>query len=258
MAVTQVMSDEPIANEEQPAEVVEETTDGVQDSPEATDSPEGATPEPTPDDGAEEDVFTPVEAPEVKENLVELPDGRKVTPSQAVDAYKDLQKDYTKKAQELSELKKTGAPKPWDDPNWTPKTDAEAFAAVSEHTAQDVLKLIQQSQDAEARQKQEVQGKIDAELAAIRDVDADFDEESVFKFANENGIKSLVTAYNLKKQIEYAEKRGEKRALKNVKARSEEPVSGAAGSTDTSGGMDFPEDMSLHEKVRHHLRSMNN
>lgn len=45
---------------------------------------------------------------EVKpEVTVELPDGRKVTPEQAVEEYKKLQADYTRKSQRLSELEKS-------------------------------------------------------------------------------------------------------------------------------------------------------
>jgi hypothetical protein len=39
-------------------------------------------------------------------SLVTMPDGRQVTPEQAVDEYKKLQSDYTRKSQELSDLQK--------------------------------------------------------------------------------------------------------------------------------------------------------
>lgn len=45
-----------------------------------------------------------------QDNLVTLPDGRKVTGEQAAEEYRKLQQDYTQKSQRLSELEKQSTP----------------------------------------------------------------------------------------------------------------------------------------------------
>ena len=250
--------------EEIPTEATEEvveqpTVESPEAEPQADSTSEGG------DDAADaagddvEEEFTPVALPTEEpksDGLVELPDGRRVAPEKVVEEYKSLKQDYTRKSQALAEYEKTKDLKPWEDPNWNPKSDSEAVSAIYEHVYNDVVGKITAEQQAKAQQTNQVNERVNAEMNAIKEVDPSVDEEKVFAFANENNLSSAVTAYNLMKKMEMTEKRTEKRVLKNLKSRSSDAVSTDAAAT-AGDAPEMPDGLSLHEKAMYALRMKN-
>lgn len=184
--------------------------------------------------------------------LVEMPDGRKVTPEVAIEEYKRLQGEFTKKSQRLAELEKPkDTPRPWEDPNYQASSVAELIQIAKEEAKREMLH--EQSSKSEAERAQ--QAALDAEISAIKAKDANLNEAAVFDFANKRseslGIKypTFSAAYSDYKAFQKTEKLIEKRVVEANKQRQADPVSAGAAPS-ASAPLEYAPGMSLHEKAQ--------
>jgi len=242
--------------------------DGLIDMDEDTPATDIETPDinddETADDQGEGQDAPAVEAegddqPTTEMNLVELPDGRKVTPETAVEEYKKLQADYTRKTQRISELEKqnsTDDAKAWEKEGYEPKDWGE----VMENATQEAIRRIESKGFEKTESERVANEQLESEIAGIRQYDKDFDSDAVLKFANKRtedlGIKypSFTVAYKDYKSLEKHEKLVEKRIATNKQKRVDDPTSISSG----SGGGKIVNDAggNLYERAQAALKSL--
>lgn len=165
------------------------------------------------------------------EELLDLPDGRKVTAAEAMKEWKEnFMPDYTKKAQRLAELEKANAvtipakeeTDPWRDPNYVPQTYAEIIEAAK----LEAVKEIERKTQNEQRAMQDAKQYVDTQLTEIRKIDPTLDENTLFSHANKYGFKDLKVAHANMVDMKKAILDTEQRTLKNIKTREAAPVAG--------------------------------
>lgn len=227
---------------EQPVEVAEEV---VTETTEVTAAPEAT------------EAQSPVE--------YELPDGRKVDADTLAKEWKDnFLPEFTRKSQELSAIKakqpETPAPvtPAWENPDWQPENYKDFGTQTAEQAAflaeQRVWEKILNESGREAREAEERAAIVAREVEEIRALDPKADVNRVMSHAAKYAFASLIPAYQNMKAIDDAVARTEERVMKNIQARSGEPVGvtgGAKGGTPT-----FPPGVnSPIEKARWLLRN---
>lgn len=213
----------PAKEEEKPAEEVpSEEVPATDPDPEA----DPATPEADP-------------APEQPvETLYELPDGRKVNAETLAKEFKEnFLPDYTKKSQRIAEIdgkkEPTSPEKPWQDPNYEPKS----YAELVEHAKREAIDEIRNQTKAEENRIAAVHDEINKTLAEIKATDPKLDENQLFEHANKYGFQDLKAAHKNMTDMKIVKVETEKKVVKNIQKREEDPVSsGASGaSTDDEG-----------------------
>lgn len=195
---------------------------------------------PTPEVKKEDTPVVP-DTPEVPgtetpktENLMELPDGRKVTPEEFQKQWKEhFYPEFTRKSQELAELKrgnpqKSGVnnpedpnPQPWKDPNYEPKT----YAEIIEIATKEAEERIFQKQEAEQKARMEIENRVAQDLAEIKAKDPNLDESKLFAHANKYGFTDIKSAYANYSDTQNMLKITEEKVLKNLSKR-DVPVAG--------------------------------
>lgn len=213
-------------------------------SDEPTPVVETPTPSETPTPEVPTEVPTDVPAtPEVPgtetpktENLMELPDGRKVSPEEFQKQWKEhFYPEFTRKSQELAELKRGNPQKPtgvnnpedpnlpaWKDPNYEPKT----YAEIIEIATKEAEERIFQKQQAEQNQRIEVETRVTQDLAEIKAKDPNLDESKLFAHANKYGFTDLKSAYANYADVQAMIIATEGKVLKNIQKR-DVPVAGS-------------------------------
>ncbi|MBI4151612.1 hypothetical protein HY496_01465 [Candidatus Woesearchaeota archaeon] len=202
----------------------------------------------------------------------ELPDGRQVSAEELAREWKEnFLPDYTRKSQELSNLKKTpdgGQPpvqnqNPWTDPNYVPKTWEEIFAEVEKRL--DTKTQAQREQELVAqKEKEELNKQIDASILKIKETDKTLNEDDMFRYAAEEAKKgvqySTVEAlYGNYKQIEQARLQGQRDALKNIQNRQGAGTGVGSGGPPGSQPVDLNvlrKSPSIADAVQDHLRRL--
>ena len=211
------------SNSDEPTPVVETPTPSETLTPEVNqDTPKDPVPESVP--GTE----TP------KENLMELPDGRKVSPEEFQKQWKEhFYPEFTRKSQELAELKRSSTQKagvnepkdtdlpPWKDPNYEPKT----YAEIIEIATKEAQERIFQKQEAEQQARAQFEQKVESELAEIKKMDPNLDESKLFAHANKYGFQDLKTAYTNYADTQKLLALKEEQIVKNINKR-DVPVAG--------------------------------
>ena len=151
--------------------------------------------------------------------------------------YENLQKDYTRKAQELAEIKKINTSEPtqepeWTKPDWQPKTWQEATEAGKQAALREIAPLLTEVQQAKAQREAytKAQEVANAEIAELKVLNPKLDEDSVFKHATKYGFSSLKTAYQNLVDMRGLEKATQQKVLKNLGQRQADPV-GVSGAT---------------------------
>lgn len=213
------------SNSAEPVVIDETPTPSETPTPEVKKEEVAVDPKPTETPGTE----TPKE-----ENLMELPDGRKVTPQEFQKQWKEhFYPEFTRKSQKLAEYEKGNPQKPgvnnpkdegepsWKDPNYEPKT----YAEIIEIATKEAEERIYQKQEAAQKARAEFEQRVDSELAEIKKLDPNLDEVKLFAHANKYGFQDLKTAY-----LNYADTQKllslhEEKIVKNINKR-DAPVSG--------------------------------
>lgn len=178
---------------------------------------------------------SPSETPVVEaksEDLLDLPDGRKVTPAEAMKEWKEnFMPDYTRKAQRLAELEKASKVvdlpleedrAPWRDPDYVPQNYGEIIEAAK----LEAIKEIERKSQSEQRAVQEVKEYVDSQLSEIKKIDPTLDENTLFNHANKYGFKDLRVAHANMADMRKAILDTEQRTLKNLETRKAAPVAG--------------------------------
>lgn len=188
--------------------------------------------------------------------LVDMPDGRKVTPEAAVEEYKRLQADYTKKSQKLAEFEKPKPEaKPWEQPDYAPQTWQEVMDAATT----EAINRIRAEDSSRSEAEKATQAALDSEINAIKAKDPNLNSDAVFDFANKRteqlGVKypSFSAAYQDYKFFEKQEKLTEKRVVEANKQRLADPINAGAAPGGTAP-TEYEPGMTLHEKAQMALK----
>lgn len=197
---------------------------------------EAAVETPSPIDNVETLVDTTVETPEAavevpatEPTLYETPDGRKVTADVLQKEWKDnFLPEFTRKSQELAEIKRnTGElnkPKDnvpaWKDPEYQPET----YAEVIEIAKQEALRELEQKNFKEQEHVRTIQAQVENDIADLRKIDPNLDENLLFAHATKYGFNNVKTAYNNMSDMNKTRLEAEQRTLKNIKTREVVPV----------------------------------
>ena len=122
------------------------------------------------------------------------------------ESYQQILPEFTKRSQELADLKTGGKPAPEDDtpafmkPGWIPQTYEELQEAIIEaakHGAQEALRTI----DAKSQTVQNAQDQVNTWVAGVMKVNPDFNEDDFFSYVNRHKfqirvIEDLKSAYS--------------------------------------------------------------
>ena len=188
--------------------------------------------EPTNEQETEEsEEGAPVAQPEEEnDKLVELPDGRKLTPEEVKREYLNLQSDYTRKSQRLSTYEKGNIN------NDNQAQDDQADDWVPE-TYDDLYENFKQRQEAEKQQvfeqKKAVEEGVVEQLQQLKEKDPSLNESELFTHAMKYNFTDLNLAHsNMKDMFKMVEKTKTETA-KNVAKRKADPISGVQQSGNT-------------------------
>lgn len=170
--------------------------------------------------------------PEVE--LFELPDGRKVDAATLSKEFKEnFIPEFTRKSQELAELKKgtlpdnKPTPKVYEDPEWQPQTYAELIAIAKEEVKGD----LEAREKAAFEQRQSIENAVVAQLEEVKKIDPTVNENALFLHANKYGFRDLKLAHANMKDMADVIKKTQTTTANNI-AKRNDPVSikpGAGG-----------------------------
>lgn len=241
------MDPETIVGESVEAPASEENGNVPVDAPEVAPAPSPAPDAPV---AAAEDQATPAATPEPV--LVELPDGRKVDAVTVAAEYKNLLSDYTKKSQELAQLKgpkPTEITKPADplqDPNYVPATYGELAKVIADNIA----KEAKAKEDAANAERLALETAVNEQLAEVKKIDKTVNETALFQHATKYGIRDLKQAYQNMQDMAKLAKNVKQTTAKDILKRND-PVSIVPG---TTGGQ--RPNPSNFQTARDYLRSI--
>lgn len=212
------------------AEVVEVDTGTPVDTEVAEPQPEVEV-ETEVDTDVETEVETDTKEPEkVEENLVELPDGRKLPPKEAEAEYRNLYSEFTRKSQELATYKK-GQPseinnnnQPTEQPEWIPQTWEE----VLEKATQVAEEKAERKAQAEAEFRQRNEERVMSELSEIKKENPTLNESQLFNHAIKYNFTDLKVAYSNMKDMQSSIQKATKMTVDNLNKRNAEPISGGS------------------------------
>ena len=198
----------------------------------------------------------PVETSEPKEELYELPDGRKVDAVTLSKEWKEnFYPDYTRKSQALAAKEKapeiSNTPKeedPFANPDYVPQSYAEIIKIAEERA----LRAIDQRQQETIERQQAIENAVEGQLSAIRTQDPNLNENALFLHANKYGFRDLSIAYQNMKDMNLLAKTVQQTTAKNIAKRAD-PVSTSQGQA--TGTRPDPSNFS---SARDFLRSLKN
>lgn len=186
--------------------------------------------------------------------LFELPDGRKVD---AAALYKEhtenLLPEFTRRSQELAELKKGTLPNnepaknPYADPNYVPQSYEEILKVAEERA----LQRIDAREQKKTEHQQAIETEVATQLDTLKKADANLNENALFFHANKYGFRDLPTAYQNMKDMSELAKKVQQTTATNI-AKRNDPVSATTGN---SGG-GTRSDPSQFSTARDYLRSL--
>ena len=191
-------------------------------------TPADITPTPSSTETPEESVSTvPPEA-----ELYELPDGRKVDAVTLQSEWKEnFYPEFTRRSQELAELKKGPAPEapepprsPYADPEYVPQACEELIKAAEER----VFQTIAQREEEQKAQQAAVENAVVQQLTEVKKIDPTVNENQLFLHANKYGFRDLSLAYQNMKDMASVMKAVQKNTAENI-AKRNDPVSVAPG-----------------------------
>lgn len=191
---------------------------------------------------------------ESKQELYDLPDGRKVSGEEVAEEYKKLLSDYTRKSQELAKLSnnsetlKTNEPteeKNYADPEWVPQT----YAEIIELAKQEALRELEGREQAKIAEREAIENLVVQQLTEIKAVDPNVNENALFLHANKYGFRDLKLAHQNMKDMSEMIKKVQTTTAQNV-AKRNDPVSVSHGA-----GAQKP-DPSMFSTARDFIRSL--
>ncbi len=208
-----------------------EETIAVDNSASTMEEPKVETPsEPTKTETPTEKVET-TEPVEPKVELFDLPDGRKVDAITLAKEFKEnFIPEFTRKSQELAELKKGALPdnkpkeNPYEDPNYTPQTYEEIIKVAEERA----IAKLDAREKARVEQQQEIENEVVNQLTEIKKLDSTLNENALFLHANKYGFKDLKLAHANMRDMSEVIKKTQNTTAQNIAKRTD-PVSVTPG-----------------------------
>jgi hypothetical protein len=192
---------------------------------------ETPTEEVTPTETIQQEEVPETKVEETTEQLVELPDGRKVNAQQAVQEYTNLLSDYTRKSQELATIKggnkeiiNKETPAPTDE--WIPQTWEEVLAKAEET----ILNKMNSKAEAEAQHNQEIISTVQSQIEEIKKIDPKLNDIALFSHATKYGFTDLVKAHSNMKDMHKTIDKVREDTVKNITKRNAEPINGSTNS----------------------------
>lgn len=222
---------------ESPMELSDSAPPAADPAPEtAAPSPDAPAADPKPEVAADSPAADtpPADPVAPTEELFDLPDGRKVNAAGLKAEYENLLPEFTRKSQRLAELERDpnkDINKPnenvpeWKKPDYEPKSWAEAI----EIAKAEALREITETQKAEQARVAAITTAIDTQIADIRKIDPNLDENALFLHANKYGFHDLKAAHTNMADMRKVVVETEQRVAKNVKTREADPVAGGTG-----------------------------
>lgn len=214
----------PTEEAETKPEVVEEESEEVDDEEsEDTEEEEAPTEEPV---KAEED------------NLVELPDGRKLPPKEAEKEYRNLYSEFTRKSQKLATYEKgdskikSNNETEKEKEEWIPQTWEEVLEKSKQALKEDFAKEKQVEQEYRQQNEKMVLGQ----LEEIKKENPTLNESLLFNHALKYNFTDLKLAYSNFKDMQSSIKKATETTAKNIQKRNAEPISGGQQGGEVSDG----------------------
>jgi len=195
-------------------------------------------PEKNPEETPEE---TPEEQPEGQPQEPEEP----VTPEQAMDLAKNLQKGYTMTRQELAELRQSQEATQTILEELKKKKPDEYGVPEEPLTVTKLLELQKQQKAAATKEEAKIDQAIDSQLSDLRIqgvIKTKEDEEKLMNYAVKHKITDLSQAANIMAEVDTARKEGQKTAAKSkVKSDAGSQVGTSKKNAGEQGGVPYEE-----------------
>lgn len=181
----------------------------------------------TPTEQAETVPTTEPSTPE----LYELPDGRKVDGATAAQEYKNLLSDYTRKSQELAQVKNSGGTlQPKTAEEQTDEYIPQSYEELFQIAEQRALKAIEAKEQVRIEERKQIEDTIANQLNELKTVDSTLNESALFAHATKYGFKDLKIAHQNMKDMNALVKNVQQTTAKNIQKRND-PVSAVPGAT---------------------------
>jgi len=214
----------------------------------------------------EETVETTKEPVKAEENLVELPDGRKLPPKEAEVEYRNLYSEFTRKSQKLATYEKGNESNHINNQNtdvgkqeWIPETWDE----VLERSKQALREDMEKEKTQEQQFRTETETRIRSELDELKKSDPTLNENQLFnhalKYKNPDGtpvFTSLTAAYQNMKDMYTSVRKASETTAQNILKRNADPISGGTQGGDVFDG-DVYDPTARNTSLVDVLRSMN-
>lgn len=180
--------------------------------------------------------------------------------------YRNLLADHTRKSQQLAEFRKGGAgdtpktdlnnpvpKKPWEDPEWTPKSYAEILEVAAMKIKDDAEreKALKESQDTH------LASVVDTQVAELKKLDPALNEMELFKHASKYGFGiNIKGAYQNMKDLTASIRKASEIAANNIAKRNSEPVNGGSRSGAIVSDGDVYDPNVRNTSLADHLRTI--
>lgn len=186
----------------------------------------------------EETIETTKEPVKVEENLVELPDGRKLPPKEAEVEYRNLYSEFTRKSQKLAtyekgnESKETITKTTEKSDEWIPQTWEE----VLEKSKQALREDMDRERQAEIESRTQTESFVTSQLEELKKENPTLNETQLFNHALKYNFRDLKVAYSNMKDMQSSIKKATETTAQNIQKRNAEQISGGTQSGNTFDG----------------------
>jgi len=197
---------------------------------------EETTPEPTKEE-------TPTE-----ENLVELPDGRKLPPKEAEAEYRNLYSEFTRKSQILAKYEKgdnskiTNTNETTEKEEWIPQTWEE----VKKESIREMRAEMEKERQAETETRKKNEEYVVGQLAELKKENPTLNETQLFNHALKYNFTDLKLAHYNWKDMQSSIKKATEMTVANLQKRNADPINGGSqGGTISDGDVYDPSARSI-------------
>lgn len=175
-----------------------------------------------------------------EDNLVELPDGRKLPPKEAEAEYRSLYSEFTRKSQVLAKYEKSDPSKIINNETdekkeWVPQTWEEVLEKSKQALREDMEKESRLEQEA----RKENETLVVTQLDEIKKENPTLNETQLFNHALKYHFKDLKLAYANMKDMQSSIKKATETTAQNLQKRSAEPISGGSQGGAISDGDEY-------------------
>lgn len=176
-----------------------------------------------------EEPVEPTKEPEkAEDNLVELPDGRKLPPKEAEAEYRNLYSEFTRKSQKLATYEKGNSEitnnQPTEKSEWIPQTWEEVLDKAKQTLRED----LEREKNDEANFRKQNEEMVVGQLTELKKENPNLNESQLFNHAIKYNFTDLKVAYNNMKDMQASIQKATKLTAENLVKRNAEPISGGS------------------------------